>query len=69
MNGAGNITFSPTSGTTPDLPRDTRARAWAFIFDCYAKQNAAGVTSTNGDDAKKGSLKHEVRAKASIPKF
>ena len=28
---------------------------------------AAGMTSTNGDDAKKGSLKHEVRANPSLP--
>ncbi len=29
---------------------------------------AAGVTSTDGDDAKKGSLTHEVRAETSLPR-
>jgi hypothetical protein len=42
--------------------RDVRARAWAFVFQCQAKKKAAGVTSTNGDDAMKGPLKHEDRA-------
>ncbi len=52
---------------TPVQARDIRARAWAFVFECHArKENAAGVTSTNGDDAK-GSVND--RAKASIPKF
>ena len=48
--------------------RDARARVWSYIFECHAKKNAAGVTSTNGDDAKKGSLKHEVRANTSLPR-
>jgi len=56
------ITYAPRPDTTPDQARDIRAWAWAFVFDCHAKKNAAGMTSTNGDDAKKGSLKHEVRA-------
>ena len=35
---------------------DVRARAWAFVFQCWReKQNAAGVTSTNGDDAEERS--------------
>lgn len=61
-----HIPRSPAIGTTSDLARDARARAWAFVYDCHAKKNAAGMTSTNGDDAKKGSLKHEVRANTSI---
>jgi hypothetical protein len=59
--------YSPTANNALHQARDARARAWAFVFDCHAKENAAGVDSTNGDDAKKGSLKHEFRAKASIP--
>ena len=28
-------------GTTPKQARDTRARAWAYIFDCHVKKKAA----------------------------
>lgn len=63
---ASRVETRPSS--VPDQTCDTRAHAWKFIFDCQAKKNAAGVDSANGDDAKKGSLKHEVRAKASIHK-
>lgn len=54
------IPLSPT----PDQARNTRARGWAFVYDCYAKKNAAGMTSTNGDNAE-GSVND--RAKTSIP--
>ena len=62
-----SVVYRPVPGIAAEQARDTRARAWAFVFDCYAKKNAAGVTSTDGEDAKKGSLKHEVRANTSIP--
>ena len=55
----------PRINTTPVQARDIRARAWAFVFECHAKKNAAGMTSTNGDDAK-GS--RNDRAKKSIPR-
>ncbi len=63
-----SIVVRSIPGTSPEEDRDASARAWAFVFDSYdAKKNAASVSSTNGDDAKKGSLKHEVRANTSIP--
>ena len=31
----------PRINTTPDQARDIRARAWAFVFDCHAKKEAA----------------------------
>jgi hypothetical protein len=50
------------TGITPEQARDVRAAAWRYVFECFAKKKGAGVTSTNGDDAKEGSLKHEDRA-------
>lgn len=58
------ITYAPHPDATPEAELNTLASVYRFVL---AKKNAAGVTSTNGDDAKKGSLKHEVRAKVSIP--
>ena len=33
---------------SPEQARDIRARAWAYVFDCYFKKKA-GVPSTGGD--------------------
>lgn len=60
------IAYAPRPDTTAEAELNALAGVYRFILDCHAKKNAAGVTSTNGDDAKKGSLKHEVRANSSI---
>jgi hypothetical protein len=53
---------------TPRQAGDARARAWAYVFQCWqGKQSAAGVTSTNGDDPERRSDSDEIRAKRSIP--
>lgn len=60
------ITYAPRPDATAEAELNALAGVYRYILDCHAKKNAAGVTSTNGDDAKKGSLKHEVRANSSI---
>jgi hypothetical protein len=35
-----DITLKSAYGTTPEQARDARARAWVFIFECYAKKTA-----------------------------
>ncbi len=66
MNSA-RIALNPRQDLTAEQARDARARAWVYVFQCWRKkQNAAGMTSTNGDDAMRGS-KHD-RAKDIIPK-
>jgi hypothetical protein len=47
-----DITLRSTPGTTPEQARNARARAWVFIFDCYAKKTAR---TRGGEDAMKGS--------------
>ncbi len=61
-----HITYATRPDSTPEAEISALGNVYRYILDCHAKKNAAGVTSTNGDDAKKGSLKHEVRAKLSI---
>jgi hypothetical protein len=34
------ITINATPGITPQQARDTRARAWRYVFDCHAKKKA-----------------------------
>lgn len=61
-----HITYATRPDSTPEGEINALGNVYRFILDCHAKKNAAGVTSANGDDAKKGSLKHEVRATPSI---
>jgi hypothetical protein len=49
---------------TPAQPRDARARAWLFVFDCYAKKKAAHPGGPG--DAERRS--NEIRAKTIILK-
>jgi len=57
------IGYVPHSGTTPEGETSALAAVYRLILDCHArKENAAGVTSTNGDDAKER-FKNDNRAK------
>jgi hypothetical protein len=38
MNDAEHITVTPLSSILPEQARDTRARAWAFVFQCWQKK-------------------------------
>ncbi len=58
------IIYIPRPDATQEAELNALASVYNFILDCRAKKNAAGVTSTNGDDAK-GS-KHD-RARSIIP--
>ena len=47
-----DTTLKSAYGSTSEQARDARARAWMFIFDCYAKKTAR---TRGGEDAMKGS--------------
>lgn len=51
------ITYTSHPGTTPEQARDTRARAWRFVLDCYAKKKA--VTSEEKAGVSTGPLERE----------
>jgi hypothetical protein len=55
-----NIRLPSHPDITAEQARDIRAHAWSYVFDCYAKKNAAGVSSTNGDDEKEGSRDYSL---------
>jgi hypothetical protein len=48
------ITYTPRSDTTPEAEVSALAAVYRLVID-RAMQNAAGVSSTNGDDAKERS--------------
>jgi hypothetical protein len=52
MDDAPRILVKPASGVSPEEALDARARAWAFVFQCWhAKKNAASEEGGE-DDAK-----------------
>jgi hypothetical protein len=55
-----------TPGITPGQARDARARAWVFIFDCYAKKTAAEPAQLNEHDAKE--ISNEFSATSTVPR-
>ncbi len=44
------ITYAPRPDATPEIELSALASVYRIILDSHAKKNAAGVTSTNGDD-------------------
>jgi hypothetical protein len=48
------LTYTPRPDTTPEAEISALASVYRFIIDSHANTNAAGVTSTNGDDAARG---------------
>jgi hypothetical protein len=58
------ITFRPSAGATHEEAREKRARAWAFIFECWRAKQEGGPT-TAPDNPERSS--DEIRARSSIP--
>jgi hypothetical protein len=46
------IVYSPRPDATPETERSALAAVYKLCFESHAKKKAAGVSSTNGDDAK-----------------
>ena len=59
---APRVTYVPRPNSTQEEELNALASVYRLILDCRAKKNAAGVTSTNGDDAK-GSQHDRARQK------
>jgi len=47
------ITYTPRPDATPEAELSALASVYRFIIDSHANTNAAGVRSTNGDDAER----------------
>jgi hypothetical protein len=58
------ISYTSHPGATPDSEISALANVYRLLLDCHANKNAAGVPSTNGDDAERRS--DEIGARASI---
>ena len=58
------IFYASHPGATPDSEISALTNVYRLLLDCHANKNAAGVPSTNGDDAERRS--DEIGATASI---
>ena len=59
------VTYAQRPDAAPKAERGTLAAVYKFVLDS-ANKNAAGVTSTNGDDETKGST--NGLANTSVPR-
>ena len=50
--------------TTPEQRRDARARAWAFVFECFDRHEKEAVSGRGGEDDASGEFTHEERRRA-----
>jgi hypothetical protein len=69
VKGAGEprVAIRPLSGISQEQARDARARAWAFVFQCWQEKQEGGRDLTTLTDTR-GDSKHVSRAdKAIIP--
>ncbi len=66
MSGAPSIIYRPRPGASSEQARDARARAWAFVFQCWQEKQKGRPTTSGPDSAKGGSS--DSSAKASIPR-
>jgi len=62
------VSYAPRPDATQEAELDVLASVYRFILDCRAKENAAGVTSTNGADAMKGSVDDRAKPIIQEPK-
>jgi hypothetical protein len=62
MSDAPRIGLRPNLGLTLEQARDARARAWAFVFQCWhAKKGEQHVVTTNRPvDTEKKTTKNET---------
>jgi hypothetical protein len=60
MNDATRIVVKPNPGVTPDGAREARARAWRFVFDCYAKKKAITSEEKPASPPVDGDAKKEI---------
>jgi hypothetical protein len=63
MPDAPYITVKPLSGISSDQTRDARARAWAYVFECFNRREIqkGGPTTSRPDAAKE--IKNDSRPK------
>ena len=60
-----DVVVATNPSITPEQARDARARAWAFVFECFdrhEKEAVSGIGSSE-DDASEESV-HEERRRA-----
>ncbi len=58
------ITHPSTSSITSEQARAARARAWAFVFECFYRHEKEAVSGRGSEDDASDEFTHEERRRA-----
>ncbi len=64
MSDAPRIVLRPNPNVTPEQARDARARAWAFVFECFYRHEKEAVSGRGSEDDTSDEFTHEERRRA-----
>ncbi len=64
MNEFARIVVKPNPSINADEARDARARAWAFVFECFYRHEKEAVSGRGGEDDASEEFTHEERRRA-----
>jgi hypothetical protein len=64
MNEFARIVVKPNPSINADEARDIRARAWAFVFECFDRHEKEAVSGRGGEDDASDEFTHEERSRA-----
>jgi hypothetical protein len=62
-----HIAVKPLSGISSDQGRDARARAWSYVFECFALRTKNKAAPASGPDDAKESKNAMRRKEAEMP--
>ena len=64
MDKFARIVVKPNPSINADEARDARARAWAFVFECFYRHEKEAVSGRGGEDDASDEFTHEERRRA-----
>ena len=64
MNKSIHTVLKPALSLKAEQARDIRARAWAFIFECFDHHEKEAVSGRGGEDDASDEFIHEERSRA-----
>jgi hypothetical protein len=64
MNEFARIVVKPNPSINADEACDARARAWAFVFECFDHHEKEAVCGRGGEEDTSDEFTHEERSRA-----
>jgi hypothetical protein len=64
MKSSARIAIKPAPSIAAEEARDIRARAWAFVFECFYRHEKEAVSGRGSEDDVSDEFTHEERRRA-----